>query len=266
MGRYVCVLLMILWGSSEALRAQNEDFEKYEHEKPTEPLFVKSEGVFRVQLNSDGFTLGGYKGFVRGAQTHVLEGSLSVLHNLRAHRQQFEYTPVLGQDAPRYFVFGKQNHFYSAKVGYQQKRTLTKPVEEKAIQIGLSYGGGISLGLLRPYYLKIIEHDHSSTGEDVYRIIELKYSDDTNNHFLNLSHIYGGAEPFKGFDELTPLPGGYLRGSVFFDWGKNIRNLRLIEAGLEAELYSKAVPLMINEENKPYFYRVFVAVSFGKRK
>ena len=79
------------------------------------------------------------------------------------------------------FTFGKQNFFYPVKLGVQQQILFGNKSNKNGVSITGNFGGGLSLGLLRPYYVQL-----SSTGGYI------KYDSKDSLTFLNPSKISGG--------------------------------------------------------------------------
>lgn len=153
------------------------------------------------------------------------------------------------------YIFGKQNFFYPVKLGVQQQVLFGNKSNKNGISITGNYGGGISIGLLRPYYVQL----NTSTGGYV------KYESDSVS-FLNPSLISAGPGFSKGWSDLQVDPGAYVKTALRFDYGSYNEILSAIEVGISADFYSKKVPLMVHETQKQFFFTGYVAIIFGRRK
>ena len=51
------------------------------------------------------------------------------------------------------FIYGKINYFYPVKLGVQQQFLLGNKGNKNGVSVSGNAGGGISIGLLRPYLL-----------------------------------------------------------------------------------------------------------------
>lgn len=153
------------------------------------------------------------------------------------------------------FVFGKQNFFYPVKLGMQQQVLFGNKSNKNGVSITGNYGGGISVGLLRPYYVHL---GNSNTY--------VKYQSADSAKFLDPGGISGGPGFSKGWSDLTVVPGAYLKTALRFDYGSYNEVVSAIEVGISADLYSKKIPIMVHEAAKQFFFTGYVAIIFGRRK
>jgi hypothetical protein len=136
--------------------------------------------------------------------------------------------------------------------------------------MGLSYEGGATLGLLKPYYL-ILRHTADNPG-NFTSIRSEKYSPENAGRFLNWDDIFGADKLTKGLDELGIIPGAHLKGSIHFDWGAYGEFIRSAEIGIMADGYLKDVPILADNEsygiknNQNIYLNLFVNLRVGKRK
>ena len=82
------------------------------------------------------------------------------------------------------YVYGKRNNFYSLKLGFGRQHLIGGKGNKNGVAVSGIYGGGLSLGYLKPYYLNV---EDPSTGETR----DIKYSDSTKADFLDPSIITG---------------------------------------------------------------------------
>lgn len=158
------------------------------------------------------------------------------------------------------YIFGKQNNFYQAKLGLGQRRLIGGKGNKNGVEVTALYYGGISVGLLKPYYLNVQDQ---ATGQS----IEVKYGQDTayDALFLNRTRIIGGAGFGKGWSEISIVPGLHAKTGLRFDWAKFNDIVSALEVGVNAEYYTKEVPIMILQENKQFFFNAYLSLQFGKR-
>jgi hypothetical protein len=157
------------------------------------------------------------------------------------------------------FVYGKQNNFYQAKLGYGRQLILGQKGNRNGIAVIGMAEGGFSLGMLKPYYLQI-QRPNSNALEDV------KYSQQDSALFLNTRAIAGGSGFTKGWGELSFKPGLFLKTALRFDFGRFNDNIQAIEIGFSVEAYTEKIPIMLIAENKQVFFQGHVAFVFGRRK
>jgi hypothetical protein len=153
------------------------------------------------------------------------------------------------------FIFGKLNFFYPVKLGMQQQILFGNKSNKNGVSITGNYGGGLSVGLLRPYYVQL-----GATGNYV------KYESADSAKFLDPSAISAGPGFSKGWSDLTVTPGAYLKTALRFDYGSYNEIVSALEVGISADFYSKKIPLMVHETQKQFFFTGYVAILFGRRK
>lgn len=159
----------------------------------------------------------------------------------------------------RPFIYGKANNFYQAKLGIGQRYLLGGKGNKNGVEVNAIYYGGLSVGLLKPYYLNVkSQADGSET--------EVKYDpNNPGNNFLNEGKIIGGAGFGKGWSDLSVVPGLHARAGMRFDWAHFNEVVSALEIGVNAEMYSKKIQIMATEENKQFFFNAYVSLQFGKR-
>jgi hypothetical protein len=157
------------------------------------------------------------------------------------------------------YKYGKINFFYPVKLGVQQQILLGNKGNRNGLSVTANFGGGISLGLERPYLLGF-----DSIVNNVREIVYKKYSQDTTA-FLNGSNVAGPGFG-KGFNKMKVNPGLYIKTGLRFDYGAYNEQISAVEVGVTAEFYGRKVLQMAKIEGKNLFFGAYVAVLFGKRK
>ncbi len=153
------------------------------------------------------------------------------------------------------FVFGKQNFFYPVKLGVQQQILFGNKSNKNGVSVTGNYGGGLSIGLVRPYYVQL-------GASNTY----VKYKSADSAKFLDPGGISGGPGFSKGWSDLTVNPGAYLKTALRFDYGSYNEIISAIEVGISADYYSKKVHLIVHEKSRQFFFTGYVALIFGRRK
>ena len=154
------------------------------------------------------------------------------------------------------FVYGKINNFYQAKLGFGQQYILGQKGNKNGVAVTANITGGLSLGLLKPYYLNAID----SANRD----ITISYQKDSIT-FLN-GPIVGGAGFTKGWNELKLKPGAFLKAALRFDFGRYNERVQALEIGMSLEAYAQKIPIMAYNEPKRLFFQSHIAFVFGSRK
>ncbi len=241
-----------------AQKSKKEERREKRKERITMMVKQEEEGVIvnkkhflgGIKLTSDG-----YGGFIEKGIAQSIKRSLLFQLEIteRKHpkeEKQFNNLPIADS-----YIYGKTNFFYPVKLGVQEQFLLGNKGNKNGVSVTGNVGGGIALGLLRPYLLSF-----DSLGSLVY-----KSYDDNNNRFLSGSNI-GGPSFGTGFNKLKVIPGAYLKTGLRFDYGAYNEMVSAIEVGITAEFYSKKIQQMaLNKENN-FFFGAYFSILFGRRK
>ncbi len=158
-------------------------------------------------------------------------------------------------------VYGKINTFYQLKAGLGQQRLIGGKGNKNGVAVSAIYGGGLAAGFLKPYYVTVQENLGSGELKDVKY-----YGDARDSLFFDPSYLIGGAGFGKGFNEMKITPGVHAHTGLRFDYGRYNEVLSALEIGINAEFYSKKMPIMALAPEKQFFFNAYVAIEFGKRK
>ena len=112
---------------------------------------------------------------------------------------------------------------------------------------------------MKPYYIQV-ENPYGSGN-----IQDIKYNNN-DSIFLDPTLIQGHSSLGKGFNEIQFVPGVYARSSLRFDYGRYNELISALEVGLNAEYYTKTMPIMVMGDPKKFFLNAYVSILFGKRK
>lgn len=160
------------------------------------------------------------------------------------------------------FIFGKQNYFYPVTLGFGQQYIFGQKGNKNGVAVSGVYNGGLSLGLLRPYYIEI---NDPNTGDN--KTIKYTNTNDANDTlFLEPSVINGGAGFGKGWSEIKVKPGVFGKVAMRFDYGRFNESVNGLEIGMSAEYYFSKIPIMVLQKDKHLFIQAYLAILFGKRK
>lgn len=156
------------------------------------------------------------------------------------------------------YIYGKINNFYQVSLGFGQQYILGQKGNKNGVAVSAVYSGGLVLGLLRPYYVEVID---PNGGDNLL----IKYSQKDSALFLG-PKIVGGGGLRKGWSELSIKPGGFLKTALRFDYGRFNEVVSGIEIGISGEFYSSKIPILFNQKDKQFFFQGYIAVLFGRRK
>ena len=154
------------------------------------------------------------------------------------------------------FIYGKQNNFYQAKLGFGQQYILGQKGNKNGVAITANVTAGIALGFLKPYYLQIVD----TNGKEQ----SVSYESDSVAYLSGA--VLGSTGFTKGWNELKMKPGAFIRGALRFDFGRYNERVQAIEIGMSLEAFASKIPIMIYSEPKQLFFQGHVAFVFGSRK
>jgi hypothetical protein len=191
------------------------------------------------------------------------EFEISQLHNPKEVKQTIDFgLAFFGFSSPKPFVYAKQNNFYLVNVSYGKQFMIAERAEKSGVEVGLKVLGGLSLGLLKPYYLNVLYPTDNSNN---YTIKTIRYSDETADKFLDWFSIYGGAGFIYGFDHIRVIPGIHLKSGLNFDWAQSEDAIKGLEVGVTFDAYYKKVPIMIIDNNAQFYPNLYISLQFGKK-
>ncbi len=162
------------------------------------------------------------------------------------------------------YIFGKINNLYTLQIGYSKEQLLLPGVVEGNLSVSFRYGGGFSLALLKPYYLKVVKTDYSQP-EPVSELIETKYTDSVAAMFLERTRILGSSKWSKGLGETKLVPGVYLEAAFVIEPAPNKGLIQAITLGVNASVYTKSLPVMAELKAYNWSASLFAGLALGKR-
>lgn len=214
--------------------------------------------VFGFKLLNDGYGVF----FELGRAQTVKKSWLFQLElSERKHPKEEKQTNPVVPTSP--FIFGKVNYFYPIKLGAQRQFIFGNKSNKNGVSVTGNFGGGLALGLLRPYYLEV-----SDAGQFSRRNIKYDGPDSllfaSNSELMNQN--VSGARFGVGWGEMKINPGLYAKASLRLDYGRYNEMVNALEVGLSAEIYGKKVLQVLNSEERQLFLNAFVCLMFGRRK
>lgn len=226
-----------------------------ELEEP-DKIFYKNERTFAILLNSNGLGINyRYGKRVTALRKIIYEGDLV---NIK-HPKEIKLNTSQYYFSTRSFVYGKLNQFYNLRIGIGLQDEMFPKFDRGGISIRRYFAFGPAIGIIKPiYYLINIDMNNDAVPET--QIIE-KF---TYNQHLQTSTIVGRASYFKGFNEISFIPGLYGKFGLMFEFGKFNETIHALEAGMMIDAFIKKVPIMAIENNNQIFMTLFISYRFGK--
>jgi hypothetical protein len=213
------------------------------------------------KLNTNGWSgLMYYQKRMGWTQAQFYQLSFSEIKHEKQVKQQGTNSafPQLGNATP--FVFGKINNLYTLQLGYGRERLLLPAVLEGSISVGFRLQAGLSLAMLKPYYVKLIYADNNTAY-----LQEERYTEENKDKFLKQGEILGSAKWSKGLGEITYVPGGYINGAITIEPPKSKTFIQTITLGGQFALYTKSLPIMADRKAYRDQENFYVGLVLGKR-
>lgn len=228
-------------------------------------ILYKEERALEFRAHSNGAVIGMQFGKIATYyKTRYYQFDIGILRHPKEFRQSITFhsgNPY--RRTANSFTYGKQNHFIVLRAGFGEKRYFSEKAKRKGVAVGVNYQIGASLGLLKPYYLHLsrLEDD----GFTDYVSTE-RYSEENRDLFLDDTKIIGPASFFRGFDEVSMVPGLNARVGAHFSLGAFDQYVKAIEMGIMVDAFFRRVPIMIIENNTPVFINGYLSFQIGKRQ
>lgn len=258
----MCALIVTAGYSQNRDEKQQKKIEKQQQlnrmiaQEEEGAIIFQKQTVFGVKLNTDGY--GAFLELGR-MKTSRKSNLYSLEIGERKHSKEEKISTITGSYLSNPYVYGKINNFYYAKLGFARQRLIGNKGNKNGVAISAIYGGGVSAGLLKPYYIKVA-NTSSNTAHDV------KYNNNDSIFLDNPNYILGSSGFTKGFGEMKFTPGVYGKTALRFDYGRYNELVSAIEVGLNLEFYAKKMPFILLQKQKQLFFNAYAAIEFGRRK
>ena len=218
-------------------------------------IILRDERSFGIFLNSNGFS-GDYTYLKRiNARNHKL---YQIEFMLVKHPKEIRLTNTSSYYSQRSFVFGKQNAFFELRAQYGREHELFRKNDKGGLSIRNFYSIGPTLGILKPIYY---EMEYIAIIDSMYAY---SYKTEKFNTAIHQSNVAGRASFFKGFNEISFIPGISAKIGLSFDYSRQDVSIHALEIGLGMDLFSKRIPMMATENNNFYFFNLYAGYRFGK--
>lgn len=221
-------------------------------------IIYKSEWSIDAGIHTNGFYVGYNKGQIKSYHTtKTFHFDLGMLyHPLETRTSRPSNVSFRTYDSYKY---GKKNHLINLRIGRGIIKTLSEKARKKGIAVGLHLQGGLVLGLLKPYYLKVRDEKDGS-----FFVKDIRY-EDAPEDFLNSELILGRSSFYKGFSQISFVPGLYGRAAFRFDPGAFEKLVRCLELGIQLDLYSKQPDIIVHDKNPYHYLNFYLNLQLGSR-
>ena len=221
-------------------------------------VMLKNEKTGVVFLTSNGMGAGyrfGKRINARNQTIYDIE-----LMNVK-HPKEIRLTSNYNYYTTRSFVFGKQNNFFELKGNIGKQYEMYRKNDKGGISVRYFYSTGPTIGILKPIYYDIRYYAPPTyPPQPNYETLKTEKF----NISIHQSNIRGRSSFFKGFDELTIVPGATAKAGFSFEYSREDAVIHAIEVALGLDVFPKSIPIMATQTNNFYFLNMTVGYRFGK--
>ena len=217
-------------------------------------LIYQKQSIFGIQLRTNGYgafyELGKMKS---NRKTNIYRIDIQESKNAKEEKLLGE-SFIFGNP----YIYAKRNYFYPVTLGFGQQYILGQKGNKNGVAVTAIYNAGISLGLLRPYYITVEDPNGGDRS--------IKYSVEDSTLFVDQSAVIAGGGFGKGWSEIKVKPGVFAKIAMRFDYGRFNETVSGLEIGMSLEAYGSKIPIMLYQKEKRMFFQGYVAILFGRRK
>ena len=258
----VVITTMAVWAQDSTQKRRSTKQEKknerrerintlLRHEEEGEIVFNK-QSVFGIKLATDGYGITYELGKFKSPRK-------STLFQLEISEKKHKKEKKLAASIDNQFqinsvVFGKTNNFYQLKLGVAQQQIIGGKGNKNGVAVSAIYGGGLSVGFLKPYYVDVEDSSNNRSRQRYPEIVDKNYFE------------LGAAGFTVGWDAVKIRPGAYVKAAMRFDYGRLNETVTAVEVGLGAEFYSTKMSQIIYSKDKQLFFNAYVSLLLGRRK
>jgi len=208
-------------------------------------IFFRNEKSWALFINTNGYGGNFRKGTrINAARKFIWEIDM----NYVKHAKELKISSNSNQVSQ--YVYGKMNFAWETRGGVGFQRELYRKIDKTGVSVRFFYTGGPSIILLKPIYYQVWVNDNYE---------DQKFNPDPNAY----QPIIGRSSFFKGFDELMPDPGVYIKSGFSFEYSKKDNRLQALEVGGVASAYLNDVKIMASH-NSRYLFSLFISFRWGK--
>lgn len=154
-----------------------------------------------------------------------------------------------------FFIPGKSNYVLAIRPQIGTEIDLFKKEAENGVALSAIFAGGPTLGLVKPYYVKVLNPDSSNT-----------YTIEPNSSSLDPNDILGHASFFNGLGESYIEWGLNAKAALNFEFGKYNSLLTGLEAGWNVEIFKEQLPILsYSDIQTRVFSSLYLTLYFGAR-
>jgi hypothetical protein len=214
-------------------------------------LIFNKHSIFGIKLATDGYGLTYEAGkFKTPRKAFLMQFELSE----KKHPKEKKQAASANAFQVNSVVYGKLANFYQLKLGVAEQRILGGKGNKNGVAVSAIYGGGLIIGLAKPYYVDV-QNPANQTLRRTYPLI-------IDSNYFEIKAAGLGA----GWTDSQVKLGAQAKAAMRFDYGRLNDGVTAIEAGLQAEYYGRKVPQMAYNKQKQFFFSAYITLLLGRRK
>jgi len=231
-------------------------------------VIFSEERIVDIRMHTNGWSLSYGKGDIIKYNTiHFQSIEVGEIKHPKQDKRTFDLLSFgSNQTSNRSYIYGKQNNLFFVKYNIGRKIYYTDKAERKGAVLGISYSGGPTLGLVKPYLLDVVTREINANGSISRGITPLQYDGTNGDVFLDPNEIVGPSGVSRGWDRLKVQPGLHGKIAMHLDWGAFDKFIKGLDLGIMVDFFFKEVPIMVTENNSKLFVNLYVSAHLGKRK
>lgn len=220
-------------------------------------LIFNKHNIFGIRLATDGYGISFEKGKFRTPyRTFTYSFELNEKHDPKEHHVSAISS---GGDITTVVPY-KINNLYEFKVAVGQQHLIGGKGNKNGVAVTGIYSAGLTLGLLKPYYLDVQNRVTGKTDR-------MTFEELAKDTALTADQTITGSSGFTvGWGHLKYKPAANARQALRFDYGRLNQTITAIEVGLTEEFYFSKIPLAYEVTNHSFFFNAYVSILFGSRK
>jgi len=228
-----------------------------DQDKPIEErILYNHETTLNATLNTQGLGVGFKTGRIKSIeQTQLWDFEFSYYRSLKQ-------IPVINTSYFNYvsFIYGKLNEVFVVRGGYAEERRIYGKPYWGGVELRWLYGGGVSLGLLKPYYYSVSVATIDENGQ--YSMVVENQTFDNSSQWMEVI----GKAPFSyGLNEIKLRPGVYAKGGLSFEIGSSKPRAQAIDVGVLAEYFPQGIAMMAENPKEYFLLTLYLSYRWGSR-
>lgn len=211
-------------------------------------ILFRNEKSYALTVNTNGYGFGyRYGKRINIHKKFLYEGDFNIVKHSKEKKISSPYSISLFS-----FVYGKTNSAFNLRFGVGMHHEIYKKFDRNSVSIRYFYIGGITAMFLKPIYYEII-----ADSSNIPKV--MRFEKNTPWWFISDKKNY-----FYGIDEMQIIPGGFVKTGFAFEFSKNDKRVRMLEAGIAFEAYPKPIKIMEIEKSQLFFPTLYISYRFGK--